>query len=109
ALADPKTTKVRLAPGEYDLKKLTKPIAFQGSRLELLGSVNPPTIIRLAAPAAKRAETAGTLTIATATTIIHGIRFEVATPAELGEVGGDFTGLALLDAAKVEFQDCQFI
>ncbi|HEY3789557.1 MAG TPA: serine/threonine-protein kinase, partial [Urbifossiella sp.] len=37
-LADAKTTKVRLAPGEYDLTKLGKAVAFHGSQIELTGS-----------------------------------------------------------------------
>ena len=109
ALADPKSTKVVLAPGEYDLTKWNKPIAFQGSQLELIGSVNPPTTIRLAASSAKRVESPGTLTIQAATVIVRGIRFEIAPAAETGELAGDLTGLAIIDAAKVELHDCTFV
>ena len=58
ALADPKTTAVKLAPGEYDLTRLAKPVLFQGAKLTLSGSASQATVIRCAAPSAKRTESA---------------------------------------------------
>ena len=109
ALADPNASRVRLAPGTYDLTKLDKPVSFSGPKLELIGSVTPATIVRVAAPAGKRSETTGTLTVSASTLLIRGIRFEIATPAEMPEPTGDFTGLLLLDSVRIDLQDCQFV
>jgi serine/threonine protein kinase len=108
ALADPKTTRVRLEAGEYDLTKLDKPVAFKGPLIELIGSVNPPVIVRLAVPTAKREDEKGSLTLAAGTVKLNGIRFEIAGD-ETTAPGRDFTGLAIRDASNVEFTDCQFV
>jgi hypothetical protein len=89
ALADAKTTRVRLSPGEYDLTKLGKGAAFKGSQLELIGSVSPSTTIRLSR----------SLALAAASLKVQGIRFEIT---------GEPIGLAIQDATSVEFTDCQF-
>ena len=109
ALADPNASRVKLAPGTYDLTKLDKPVSFAGSKLELIGSVTPATIVRVAAPAGKRSETAGTLTVSAGTLLIRGIHFEIATPAVMPEPTGDFTGLLLLGSTRIDLQDCQFV
>ena len=46
-LADPNTTHVKLAPGLFDLTKLPEPVVFRGKELELVGSLSPPTVIRV--------------------------------------------------------------
>jgi len=106
ALADPATTKIRLADGEYDLTKLKSPVAFAGPEIELIGSVNQTTI-RVAIPTGKRSQADGSLTLAAASVKLTGIRFEL-VGEEVAEPGSDFTGLAIRDAARVEITDCLF-
>ncbi|MFO0806914.1 MAG: hypothetical protein U0791_27745, partial [Gemmataceae bacterium] len=108
ALADPKTTRVRLEPGEYDLTKLDKPVAFNGSKIELIGSVSPATVVRLSMPSGKRSEEKGSLTLAASQVKLNGIRFEIEFD-ESSEPSSDFTGLAIQNATEVEFADCQFV
>jgi hypothetical protein len=109
ALADSNTTKIRLAAGSYDLTTLPKSVSFHGPELEMIGSVNPPTVLRIALPTGKRSEERGSLTLTAAAVKLSGIRFDiVADESGIAEPGSDHIGLALLDAATVELTDCLF-
>ena len=108
AMSDSKTTKVRLEPGTFDLTELAKPVSFQGDALEMIGSVNPPTIVRIALPDGKRRNERGTLTLSAKMVKLTGIRFEIVLEDEPADRSGDRTGLAILDAMHVDLSDCLF-
>jgi serine/threonine protein kinase len=108
ALASAKTNRIHLASGTFDLTKLGKAVAFQGSELELIGSPNHGTVIRLSAPSGKRADSPGSLTIAAGSLTIRGIRFEIAPPADGDDFSSDLIGLAVNEASKVTLEDCSF-
>lgn len=109
ALADPKTTRIKLAGAEFDLSRLEKPIAFHGPHIELIGSVNQPVVVRVLPPASRRSDTNGSLTLTSGFVKIEGVRFEIAPPPAVFEQTGDLTGLAILDSTRVEFTDCLFV
>jgi serine/threonine protein kinase len=115
-LADPTTTKVELAGGLFDLTTLAEPLVFRGKELELIGSANPPTILRVhpgdAAALIRASGTdrvgPGTLSISqTEWVTITGIRFEV-TEARSEEPRFFAAGLTIADASHVSLTDCVF-
>jgi serine/threonine protein kinase len=115
-LADPTTTKIELAGGLFDLTTLTEPVVFRGKEIELIGSVNPPTTIRVhpgdASPLLRGAgldrPSPGTFSISQAEWVtLTGIRFEVADPRNK-EPRYFAAGLTIADAGHVSVTDCVF-
>nr|AAX07496.1 putative serine/threonine protein kinase [Gemmata sp. Wa1-1] len=64
---DPATTKVVLAPGEFDLRRLPKGILFQGNALELVGAGAGLTKIIVNASASTNRDTSVSLTVSART------------------------------------------
>ncbi len=113
------TLRIKLAPGEYDLSKLDRPLKFEGARLELngppagAGMALTPTVIKLSRQAAAGLETRPSpLMIVKAPTVAFtGIRFEVATnPAAATTTADEIaSSLFLFEAGQVHLTDCEFV
>lgn len=109
-LEDPKTTKITLAAREFDLtgSEVTKPLKFDGERLELVGA--PGGATRIVLPAAE-GDSAGTLTLKAEGSVgVRNVWFELRPDVELGADAQPKLPLAglRLDAAQVELTDCVF-
>lgn len=105
-------TRIRLAAGEFDLSKYPEPVTFLGKDLELVGSVSPPTVLRVR-PVADTGEARpgpGTFVIRKADTVtISGIRLETAGPATPPATATEARLAALaLDSRAVHLIDCVF-
>jgi predicted Ser/Thr protein kinase len=116
ALANPKTTRVHLDAGTYDLTTLSEGVAFAGKDLELVGSPAGVTKIVLTAarnhPANGRAAP-GTLSIRADAVTIRAVRFELhADPTDillgLAETAAHPAGLVVQSATQVNLFDCAF-
>jgi serine/threonine protein kinase len=116
-LADPNTTKVRLAPGTFDLTKLPTAVVFQGNEtkdLELTGSVSPPTILQVhdgaLAPGTNTqnasALPAGSFYILGGKSVsITGIQFRSVSQTSKLQMGA---ALCIADSAQITLTDCVF-
>ena len=114
ALADATTptVRVKLAPGVYDLVKLGKPVAFEGSRLELDGTVDSLTVVKIACYAPTIDPIPGRFTVRAGAVAIRGLRFEIASPTDtllLEEWRGENPAITIHDAARVDLIDCVFL
>jgi serine/threonine protein kinase len=108
-LGDPETKRVQLAPGFFDLTKLPAAIVFRGTSLELVGSVTPPTVLRVRYGYAGPNITppAGSLSVIGAETLmVSGIRFEAAREADQGFAIG--AALTAADVPQIVLTDCVF-
>lgn len=108
-LEDPATTKVVLAPGDFDLSKLPHAVAFKGKELELVGS--PTGATRLVLSANEIRGTAGSLAVRADRVTVRNVRVEAALdPTVTVEADGVTkpVGLWLDEASAVEFVDCVF-
>lgn len=107
-LADPKTTRIQLAPGLIDLTRLPDPVVFHGQELQLVGSVSPPTTIRLNPGNGRSLQRPGTLNFVGAGSInLSGVWFEVAEP-NAGESRPLAAALTVADTTQVNLTDCVF-
>lgn len=106
-LEDPATTRVVLAPGEYDFTKLPGATAFAGKELELVGA--PGGGSRLVLSANEKRGAPGSLALRADAVTLRNLRVDVVLDPKV-TVEGDGTtkpvGLRVDDAAKVEFVDC---
>ena len=108
-LEDPTTTKIVLAPGDFDLSKLPHAVAFTGKELELIGS--PTGVTRLVVSANENRGTAGSLAVRADSVTVRNMRVEAALDPKVTVEADGFTkpvGLWLDDVSKVEFVDCVF-
>ncbi len=112
ALADPKTTRVRLTGRDYDLTELPEAVLFTGRALELVGNADRPPTVRVAAVPLDpgRPGRQGSLTFAGAASVsVQGVRFETVPPVEAGgEAGPAGVGVAAVDVADFKLADCVF-
>jgi hypothetical protein len=124
-LEDPGTAKVLLAPGEFDLTKLAKPVVFRGRSLELVGA--PPgspggmtRVVVAATPRPNRDRPArdvpGSLSLKAAEAVaVRNVWFELKLDAEVAAGGVEAfgttrpVGLRVDDAASVDLSDCVFV
>lgn len=111
-LEDPNTTKIALAPGEYDLTQLDRPLRFHGKSLELVGSpLGSASGITKLILFADDFRINGTLAIHAETLILRNLWFQFVLDPDLNieEVGiTKPVGLRVEDCAKVELWDCVF-
>ena len=107
-LADPATKRVQLAPGVFDLSKLPVAVVFAGSDLELVGSVNPGTVLKVnPGPLNPGVSPPGSLTLsAKVSASVTGIRFE--PPRDIGKGVNLGATLTLGGTGQVALSDCVF-
>ncbi|MCI0705367.1 MAG: serine/threonine protein kinase [Planctomycetia bacterium] len=106
-LEDPKTTKITLAPGRYDLTQLDRPVVFQGEKLELIGAQGG--VSRLLLSASETRGAIGSLALKAESLTVRGIWFEFYPEGDIDAGPTKPVGLRLDESAKVELTDCVFI
>lgn len=111
-LEDPHTTKIALAPGEYDFTQLDRPIRFQGKSLELIGAPLSATggVTKLIL-VADESRSNGTLAIQADTLILRNIWFQFVLDPNLNTDDVGMTrpvGVRVEDCTKAELWDCVF-
>jgi serine/threonine protein kinase len=109
---------LKLAPGEYDLTQLERPIEFKGTDLDVKGSppsgvmAPTPTIIRISPRAAASLEASPPLMLAKAASIsFTWIRFEVVPgpdAAPVTPIDDSESSLFVFDTAQLHLTDCEF-
>ena len=102
------TTKVALAPGEFDLRRLPQGILFQGNTLELVGAGAGLTKIIVNASASTNRDTSGSLTVSARTVAISGVWFELRSDTE-NLTFDTPVGVQIEDAAEIKLTDCVFM
>ena len=109
-LEDPKTTKVVLAPGTFDLTQLNHAVAFQGKELELVGAPGGTSRIVLSAHPTRGA--AGSLSLRAAESLtVRNVWFDLKLDPDISvDLDGRTqpVGLRLDEAREVHLWDCVF-